>query len=84
MDTIDVVFRIVLAVISIFTVVIVLMQSDKGDGGFSSTFAGGQSNLQRSGKIKRSESRLVLFTKIGCVLLIMLSIGLVLYSRFVV
>ncbi len=82
METFDVVVRIFLLLFSVFTIVVVLMQSDKGDGGFSSTFTGGQSNLQRSGKVKGSESRLVFYTKLGCVLLIVVSIGLVLYTRF--
>ena len=79
METLDIVLRIFLLVLSVFTITVVLMQSEKGDGGFASTFAGGQSNVQRSGKLKGSEARLVLFTKVGCVLLIVVSLAMVLF-----
>ena len=82
MGTLDIILRIFLVLLSVFTISVVLMQSEKGDGGFSSTFAGGQSNLQRSGKLKGAEARLVFFTKIGCVLIIVVALAMVLYSRF--
>ena len=82
MGTLDIILRIFLVLLSIFTISVVLMQSEKGDGGFASTFTGGQSNLQRSGKIKGSEARLVFFTKLGCVLIIVVALGMVLYGRF--
>ncbi|MFZ5975937.1 MAG: preprotein translocase subunit SecG [Bacillota bacterium] len=82
METLDIILRIFLVLLSIFSIVVVLMQSEKGDGGFASAFTGGQSNMQRSGKLKGSESRLVFFTKVGCVLLIVVSIAMVLFNRF--
>jgi len=82
MGTLDIILRIFLVLLSIFTISIVLMQSEKGDGGFASTFAGGQSNMQRSGKMKGSDARLVFFTKIGCALIIVVALAMVLYSRF--
>ncbi|MFZ5974405.1 MAG: preprotein translocase subunit SecG [Bacillota bacterium] len=82
MGTLDIILRIFLVLLSIFSISVVLMQSEKGDGGFASTFAGGQSNMLRSGKLKGSESRLVFFTKVGCILLIIVSVAMVLYNHF--
>ena len=64
MDTGGIILRIVLILISLVTIAIVLLQSEKGDGGFASAFTGGQSNFMSSGKIKGYESRLIFFTRI--------------------
>ncbi len=83
METLDIVIGIILVLISIFTIFVVLMQSDKGDGGFNSTFAGGQSSGARSGKSKGSDVRLALYTKVGCGILITISLAAVLIFKFV-
>ena len=81
MDVAILIGKIILMLVSIGVIVIVLMQAGKGDGLSGLTGGSGDTFFARN-KNKTMEARLNRLTYIGGAVMIVLSIALVLMSRF--
>ena len=80
MDVVSLIIKIILCIFAVFLIVVVLLQSGKG-AGMGAALGGAEMAFGKS-KARGLDALLVKLTKIAAICFIVLSVALVILSRF--